>query len=80
MMNVDNMDWYKEKVAKDIPGRALSFYHKPNGMTQRELAGKFSTTNQFISSLENDREPISRMITKSFRKSSKFLLQGSSSR
>lgn len=38
MMNVDDMDWYKEESAKDTPGSALRFYHKLKGLTQPELA------------------------------------------
>lgn len=26
MMNVEDMDWYKEEDAKDTPGRALRFF------------------------------------------------------
>ena len=64
MMNVEDMDWYKEEVAKDTPGRTLRFYRKLKGMTQPELAAMLGTTKQFISNLENDRKPISRMMTK----------------
>ena len=32
-MNVFDMDWYKEKEAKDSPGKAFRFYSKLNGMT-----------------------------------------------
>ena len=38
MMNVEDMDWYKEESAKDTPGSALRFYHKLKGLTQPELA------------------------------------------
>ena len=38
MMNVEDMDWYKEQAAKDTPGRALRFYRKLKGLTQPELA------------------------------------------
>ena len=51
MMNVEDMDWYKEEVAKDTPGRALRFYRKLNGLTQPELAEMLGTTKQFISNL-----------------------------
>ena len=64
MMNVEDMDWYKEQAAKDTPGRALRFYRKFKGLTQPELAEMLGTTKQFISNLENDRKPISRMMTK----------------
>ena len=64
MMNVEDMDWYKEEKAKDTPGRALRFYRKLKGMTQPELAAMLGTTKQFISYLENDRKPISRIMAK----------------
>ena len=64
MMNVEDMDWYKEQAAKDTPGRALRFYRKLKGLTQPELAEMLETTKQLISDLENDRKPISRMMTK----------------
>ncbi len=28
MMNVEDMEWYKEEAAKDTPGRALRFYRE----------------------------------------------------
>ena len=62
MMNVEDMQWYKEEAAKDTPGRTLRFYRKLKGMTQPELAAVLGTTKQFISNLENDRKPISRMM------------------
>lgn len=58
------MDWYKEEVAQDTPGRTLRFYRKLKGMTQPELAEMLGTTKQFISNLENDRKPISRLMAK----------------
>ena len=64
MLNVEDMQWYKEEAAKDTPGRALRFYRKLKGMTQTELAKMLGTTKQFISNLENDRKPISRMMAK----------------
>ena len=64
MMNVDDMEWYKEEAAKDTPGRTLRFYRKMKGMTQPELAAVLGTTKQFISNLENDRKPISRIMAK----------------
>ena len=63
-MNVEDMDWYKEEVAKDTPSRTLRFYRKLKGMTQPELAEMLGTTKQFISNLENDRKPISRLMAK----------------
>lgn len=62
MINVFDMDWYKEEEAKDSPGKAFRFYRKLNGMTQPELAKRLDTTKQFISNLENDRKPISRIM------------------
>ena len=64
MINVEDMEWYKEEAAKDTPGRALRFYRKLKGLTQPELAKMLGTTKQFISNLENDRKPISRMMAK----------------
>ena len=64
MMNVEDMQWYKEEAAKDTPGRALRFHRKLKGMTQHELATVLGTTKYFISNLENDRKPISRMMAK----------------
>ena len=60
----DDMDWYKEEAAKDTPGRILRFYRKLKGMTHLELAEMLGTSKQFISNLENDRKPISRMMAK----------------
>ena len=64
MMNVEDMEWYKEEAAKDTPGKTLRFYRKLKGMTQPELAAVLGTTKQFISNLENDRKPISRIMAK----------------
>ena len=64
MMNVEDMEWYKEEKAKDTPGKALRFYRKLKGMTQPELAEMIGSTKQFISNFENDRKPISRMMAK----------------
>ena len=64
MMNVEDVDWYKEEAAKNTPGRALRFYRKLKGLTQPELAQMLETTKQLISDLENGRKPISRMMTK----------------
>ena len=68
MMNATDMEWYKEEAAKDTPGRTLCFYRKLKGMTQPELAAVLGTTKQFISNLENDRKPISRMMAKKLSK------------
>ena len=59
MMDVEDMDWYKEQAAKDTPGRTLRFYRKLKGMTQAELAGILGTTAESINDFENDRKPIS---------------------
>ena len=64
MMNVEDMEWYKEEEEKNTPGRTLRFYRKLNGLTQPEIAKMLGTTKQFISNLENDRKPISRMMAK----------------
>ena len=64
MMNVEDVDWYKEEAAKNTPGRALRFYRKLKGLTQPELAQMLETTKQLIPDLENGRKPISRMMTK----------------
>ena len=62
MMNVEDMDWYKEQAAKDTPGRTLRFYRKLKGMTQAELAGILGTTAESINEFENDRKTISKMM------------------
>ena len=64
MMNVEDMEWYKEEAADDSPGKALRFYRRLKGLTQPELAAMLGTTKQFISNLENNRKPISRMMAK----------------
>lgn len=63
MMNVEDMDWYKEQAAKDTPGRTLRFYRKLKGMTQAELAEILGTTAQSINDFENDRKPINNTTT-----------------
>ena len=64
MMNVEDMEWYKEEAAKNTPSRTLRFYRKLKGLTQPELAEMLGTSKQFISNLENDRKPVSRMMAK----------------
>lgn len=64
MIDVEDMDWYKEEAAKDTPGKALRFHRRLKGLTQPELAKMLGTTKQFISNLENGRKPISRMMAK----------------
>ena len=68
MMNVEDMEWYKEEAAKGTPGRTLRFYRKLKGLTQSELAGMLETTAQTINDFENDRKPISRMMAKRLSK------------
>ena len=58
------MDWFKAEETKDTPGRDLPFYRKLKGLTQSELTEMLGTTKQFISNIENDRKPISRVIAK----------------
>ena len=62
MMNVEDMDWYKEQAAKDTPSRTLRFYRKLKGMSQAELAGILGTTGELVNDFENDRKPISKMM------------------
>lgn len=64
VMNVEDMEWYKEEAADDSPGKALRFYRRLKGMTQSELAELLGTTKQSISDLENDRKPISLIMAK----------------
>lgn len=75
MMNVEDMEWYKEEKAKDTPGKALRFYRKLKGMTQPELAEMIGSTKQFISNFENDRKPISRMMAKKLSEISNCTIQ-----
>ena len=64
MMNVEDMDWFKEQAAKDTPGRTLRFYRKLKGMAQAELAEILGTTAASINDFENDRNLISKMMAK----------------
>ena len=64
MMNVEDMEWYKEEAAKDTLGRTLRFYRKLKGMTQAELAEILGTTAASINDFENDRNLISKMMAK----------------
>ena len=68
MMKAEDMEWYREEAAKDTPSGTLRFHRKLKGMTQPELAAVLGTTKQFISNLENDRKPISRMMAKKLSK------------
>ena len=64
MMNVEDMEWYKEEAADDSPGKALRFYRRLRGLSQPKLAEMLGTSRQSISDLENDRKPISRMMAR----------------
>ena len=64
MMNVEDMEWYKEEAADDSPGKALRFYRSLKGLSQPELAEMLGISRQSISDLENDRKPISRIMAK----------------
>ena len=64
MMNVEDMEWYKEEAADDSPGKALRFYRRLKGLSQPELAEMLGISRQSISDLENDRKPISRMMAR----------------
>ena len=39
-VDVRDLDWYREELAKETPGSNLRFYRKLAGMTQKELADK----------------------------------------
>lgn len=67
-VNVDDLDWFKEAVAKETPGSNLRFYRKLAGMTQKELAEKLDVTKQHISDMENCRRAISKKTAKELAK------------
>ena len=67
-VNVDDLDWFKEAVAKEPPGSNLRFYRKLVGMTQKELAEKLGVTKQHISDMENGRRAISKKTAKELAK------------
>ena len=67
-VNVDDLDWFKEAVAKETPGSNLRFYRKLVGMTQKELAEKLGVTKQHISDMENGRRAISKKTAKELAK------------
>lgn len=73
------MDWFKVEETKDTPGRALPFYRKLKGLTQPELTEMLGTTKQFISNIENDRKPISKMLATKLglRSDSTIIIAGS---
>ena len=58
----------KKKLQKIHQVRLFAFYRKLNGLTQVELAEKLDTTKQFISNMENNRKPISRIMAKKLSK------------
>lgn len=60
MMNVTDMDWYKELKAEETPGRNLRFYRKLADMTQVQLAETLGVAKQFVSNMENGSKAISR--------------------
>ena len=67
-IDVDDLDWFKEAVAKETPGSNLRFYRKLNGMTQKELAEKLAMSKQHVSDMENDRRAISKKTAKELGK------------
>ena len=50
-VNVDDLDWFKEAVAKETPGSNLRFYRKLTRMTQKALAERLGISKQAISLL-----------------------------
>ena len=54
-IDVDDLDWFKEAVAKETPGSNLRFYRKLNGMTQKELAERCGVSRQTVNAIENDK-------------------------
>lgn len=60
MIDVKNMDWYKEMKAKETPGGNLRFYRKLHKLTQTQLAKKLEVSKQKISNMENGIVPIGR--------------------
>ncbi len=63
-VNADDLDWYKEEIAKETPGSNLRFYRKLADMTQKELADKLGMTKQHISDMERDKRAISKATAK----------------
>ncbi len=67
-VNVEDLDWFKEAVAKETPGSNLRFYRKLVGMTQKKLAEKLGMNKQHISDMENGRRAISKKTAKELGK------------
>ena len=63
-VDVRDLDWYREELAKETPGSNLRFYRKLAGMTQKELAEKLGMNKQHISDMERDRRSISKKTAK----------------
>ena len=64
-VNVDDLDWFKEEVAKETPGSNLRFYRNLAGLTQKELAEKLGMTKQHVSDMERNKRAISKKTAKS---------------
>jgi DNA-binding XRE family transcriptional regulator len=60
LVDVREMNWYKEMKAKETPGDTLRFYRKLHKLTQEELGRKLGVPKQKISNMENALKPISR--------------------
>ena len=54
-VNVTELEWYKEELAKETPGGNLRFYRKLAGLTQKELAEKLNSTKQHVSDMERNK-------------------------
>ena len=67
-VNVNDMDWYKEELAKETPGSNLRFYRKLVGMTQKDLADKLDISKQHVSDMERDKRAISKTTAKKLAK------------
>ena len=67
-VDVDDLDWFKEAVAKETPGSNLRFYRKLVGMTQQGLAEKLGMSKHHISDMENNRRAISKKTAKELAK------------
>lgn len=63
-VNADDLDWYKEEIAKETPGSNLRFYRNLADMTQKELADKLGMTKQHVSDMERDKRAISKATAK----------------
>lgn len=60
LVDVTEMQWYKDEKKSETPGDVLRFYRKLNNLTQVELAQKLEITKQLVSNMENGQKPISR--------------------